>query len=173
MLKMIFLTVDVDRSRTPWGAIMATGRIHSCVTEGRVQNMPGGGDGVEEGVEVAFFEPTNEELNFSCDSDRACKGGAMPQGVAEIIMGRGLEPCDPYTLAAILEKNPSFADEYSVTTVWRCEEDPWSSSGWCDAIFGRWESPGRDGVWKPARRVSIEPAGCGATGPWLFPGIRK
>lgn len=137
---MIVRHVCVNRSRTPQEAIAATGRKR-YVTDAVVAEMPRG-DGDE--AEVIFF-----------------KGGRW---ISDADLGkeyelRGLKPTDPYSLAAVNEDDPAFADDHPNGTHWKDADGKW-----CYAAFVRWRDGGRnvcvyrrddewgDGWWFAGRR---------------------
>jgi hypothetical protein len=78
--------------------------------------------------------------------------------LAKEYVSLGLKPVDPYSLAAINEEDPHFADEHSNGTHWRNEEGEW-----CCIAFGRWKH-GERGV-RVYRRT------CDWCDHWEFAGV--
>lgn len=111
---LIIRRVPVNRSRAPKEALKATGR-NQYVDDSVVANMPRG-EGDEE--EVVFFKLGR----WISDDDLEKEYGL-----------RSLVPVDPYSLAAVNEADPAFADEHPNATHWKD-----SSGKWCYAAFGRW-----------------------------------
>ncbi len=110
--KMVVRRVKVNRTRTPQGAIHATGRTEYLNDE-VVNSMP---HSTQEEVEVCFF-PLEK---FTGVAD-----------VQKMLEDHGLEP-DPYALAAVNEEDPSFADIYPNNTQWAD-----SNGNRCFLAFGR------------------------------------
>lgn len=137
---VIVRRVKVDRSRTPQAVLDATGR-RQFADRSVVDGMP---RGVDDEVDVHFFNLgrwiSDEELEKEYDL-------------------RGLAPADPFTLAAVNEEDPAFADQRPNGTHWRDAE-----GRWCFAAFGRWLDE---------RDVSVRRGGDGWVGGWWFAGVRK
>ena len=68
---------------------------------------------------------------------------------------RGLIPADPYSLAAVNEADPAFADKYPNGTQWKD-----ASGNYCCAFFDRWRG---------GRRVSVRWRGRAWGADWWFP----
>ncbi len=112
---MIVRRVKVNRTRKPQEVLDATGRkqyTNRAVVDGMSQ-----GEGDE--AEVVFFNlgryVTDTELEKEYEM-------------------RGLVPADPYSLAAVNEADPAFADEKPNGTHWQD-----SDGQWCCAAFYRWD----------------------------------
>ena len=137
--------VVVNRDRTPQQVLDATGRkqyTDSTVVAG----MP---HGEGEKKEIVFFK-----LNLS---DR---GGSISDDDLEKEFGlRGLIPSDPYSLAAVNEADPAFADEHPNATHWKD-----AGGKWCFAAFGRWAGE---------RFVYVHRYAYGWSDCWWFAGLRK
>jgi len=140
MSDMIVRRVRVDRTRTPQEALDATGR-RQYTNRNVVAAMPHG-DGEE--VEVFFFN-----LGHYVSDDKLEEEFAL----------RGFVAADPYTLAAVNEADPAFADDHPNTTHWKV-----SSGKWCYAVFNRWSDE---------RRVFVHRVVYDWRGPWWFAGLRK
>ncbi len=97
---MIIRRVLVDRNRTPQQVLDATG-CKQCADEDVLKTMPKG-EGDE--IEVIFFT-----LGRYVSDDNLEKEYGL----------RGLQPVDPYSLAAVNEKDPTFVDAYPNVTHWR------------------------------------------------------
>ena len=132
--------VKVDRTKSSQEALYATGRRQFIDTEVGAA-MPKGE--TDEG-EVFFFRPgrfvSDEELERENEL-------------------RGLKPADPYSLAAVNEADPYFADEHPNCTHWKD-----ARGNWFYAAFDRWLRERSvyvcrsDGVWHDS---------------WWFAGSRK
>lgn len=111
--------VKVDRTRTPREVLDATGR-KQYIDNDVIETMPKG-DGEE--VDVHFFMVghliSDEDLEKEFDS-------------------RGYKP-DPYSLAAVNEADPDFADQYPNATHWKDAD-----GNWCHIMFRQWCVPGVD-----------------------------
>lgn len=137
---LIVRKVTVDRTRTPKKVLDATGRTQ-YTTDGVVKAMPKG-EGEE--VEVVFFK-----LNgYVSDAD-----------LEKEYELRGLVPADPYSLAAVNEADPAFADEHPNGTHWKDGGD-----NWCYATFRRWDD---------VRGVYVGRGDDDWGGVWFFAGLRK
>ena len=137
---MIVRHVKVDRTRTPQEVLDVTGcRQHT--DRKVVKNMP---RGECKESDVIFFNVGR----FISDND-----------LEEEFALRGLEAADPYSLAAINEEDPSFADDHPNNVHWKDAD-----GRWCYAIFYR-----RRGE----RHVTVhrDPSEWG--GDWWFAGLRK
>lgn len=97
--------ISVNRGRTVREMLDATGRRQNCDST-VFASMPRG-----EGpyAAVTFFE-----LECDADDDEAEKQYRR----------RGLKAADPYSLAAINEQDPAFADTYPNATHWRMPGEP-------------------------------------------------
>ena len=137
---MLSRIVAVDRSRSPQAALDATGR-RQYTDRAVVDAMPRG-DGTE--VEIFFFKPGC----FLSDAD-----------LEKEFDLRGLKPADPYSLAAVNEKDPAFADAHPNATHWKD-----AAGRWCFATFYRW----RDG-----RLVGVDRGDHDWHDRWWFAGVRK
>ena len=139
---LIARRVKVDRTRTPQGAINATGRT-PYTNSSVVNNMPGQTGDPE--VEVVFF--------------RIGRTIKVTELAAEY-ESRGLVPADPYSLAAVNEAEPAFADTYPNGTQWQDAEGQY-----CFAAFARWFDGGR--------HVRVRRLGNDWRDRWFFAGVRK
>ena len=112
--KIIVRVVTVDRTRTPEAALTATGR-RQYVTKEVVAAMPNSKDKTKK---VTFFHVgrtiSDEELEKEFTK-------------------HNLTPVDPFTLAAINEADPTFADKYPNGTQWK---DVIGKV--CKAVFSGW-----------------------------------
>jgi len=137
---IIIRRVPVNRSRTPQAMLDATSRIQD-VTDYLLRTMPVG-EGEE--VEVVFFNPgrsiNNKDLELQYEA-------------------RDLKPADPYSLAAVNEADPSFADDYPNTTHWKS-----FFGAWCNIDFYCLHNERRVEVKDLIRRWSDG---------WWFAGLRK
>ncbi len=135
---MITRRVTVNRNRTPEEAINATGR-KKHIQDFVVATMPKG-EGNE--VEVIFFKVGKYVSDADLENEYDL---------------RGLKPADPYSLSAVNEADPAFADSHPNCTHWK------DTDKWCYIAFSRWFGVsfvrvGRDdGVWD---------------GIWWFAGLR-
>ena len=137
---MIVRRVKVDRTCPPKEAMKATGR-NQYVDEEVAASMPHG-EGEE--VDVYFFK--------------------LGRYVNDVDLGkefdlRGLKPVDPYSLAAVNEQDPAFADDHPNATHWKDAE-----SNWCYAIFDRWRG---------GRAVLVNRDDRDWGDDWWFAGVRK
>ena len=137
---MIVRTVTVIRTRTPQEVLDATGR-HQYTDATVVAAMPQGTGGE---VQVHFFK-----LGRYVSDDELEKEYTL----------RGLVPSDPYSLAAVNEADPAFADEHSNGTHWKDKDGKW-----CFAAFCRW--PGE-------HHVHVDRHADGWYAYWWFGGLRK
>jgi hypothetical protein len=138
--------VKVNRSLTPQQALDATGR-KQYTDRKVVDNMPKG-EGEE--VELVLFKSDLSERN----------GHISDNDLEKECDQRGLIPADPYSLAALNEVDPAFADTHPNGTHWKD-----SDGKWCFAAFLRWRVVARgvdvyryDYVWRDD---------------WWFAGLRK
>lgn len=142
---LVVRKVKVNRRYSPQGAIEATGRVQ--YTDRRVVDSMPKGEGDE--VEVVFFKPDLSNRNGFISDDDLEKEFEL----------RSLKPADPYTLAAVNEADPTFADEHPNATHWRDADDKW-----CYAAFDHWYA---------GRMVCVSRYGCGWSDRWRFAGLRK
>ncbi len=136
----IIRTVKVDRKRTPKEVLKATGR-NQYVTDNVVAKMPKG-EGDE--VDVVFFKLGR----YISDND-----------LEKEYELRGLIPADPYSVAAVNEADPAFADERPNGTHWKDKD-----GNWCFAAFIRWSG---------VRVVRVDRGVNAWNGRWWFAGLRK
>ena len=140
---MIVRRVRPNRSRAGAEALKATGR-KLYVTDSVVKSMPRG-DGAK--VDVMFFK-----LDL--------KGGWINDAnLDKEYELRGLKPSDPYSLAAVNEDDPAFADEHPNCTHWKD-----ANGKWCYIAFPHW---GRE------RSVHVDREGTDWNDYWLFAGLIK
>lgn len=139
---LIVRRVEVNRVRAPHKALKATGR-RQYITEDVVVAMPRG-EGEE--AEVCFFK-----LGRYVSDDK----------LAEEYELRGLNPADPYSLAAVNEDDPTFADEHPNSTHWKDADGKW-----CYAAFNRWHAERNVNVHVHRRDHDWDDA-------WWFAGLRK
>lgn len=144
---MIIRHATVDRTRTPQQAIKMTGFKYNCETSVVISMPQGEGDELD----VFFFKPDASTYDEY--------GNISEDEVAKQFELRGLKPVDPYTLAALNEADPAFADEHANVTHWKD-----TNGEWCYCAFGRWDG---------ARRVSVLQGGDGWHDLWSFAGCRK
>ncbi len=137
---MIIRRVPVNRRRTPQEVLDATGRKQ--YTDKDVVGAMPHGEGEE--VEVCFFNLGRDISDTDLDKEYEV---------------HGLEPADPYSLAAVNEADPALADNNPNCTHWKD-----SRGKWCYVAFYRWY-----GV---ERRVGVDRGG-GWGGRWWFAGLRK
>jgi hypothetical protein len=145
---LIVRVVNVVRSRAARAALEATGR-RLYVTESVVKAMP---KGEAETVEVCFFKPDPSEYDRN--------GLISDDDLEKAFDLRGLKPVDPYSLAAVNEAEPAFADDRPNGTHWKDAD-----GNWCYAAFHRWDD-GRC-VYVSRRDDS------GWSDGWWFAGVRK
>jgi hypothetical protein len=137
---MIVRTVKVNRTLSAQEALDATGRSQ-YVTDSVLKSMP---NATGEQVEVYFFK-----LDHYISMDDLEKEYQL----------RGLVAVDPYTLAAINQSDPAFADDKPNGTQWKD-----AKSNWCYAVFLR----GGGG-----RYLGVDQRDRDWVGPWFFAGVRK
>lgn len=106
--------VTVNRNRTPIEMIEATGRVQ-YIDRKVVDTMP---QGEGEEVEVVFFNLGRDISDNDLEKEYKL---------------RGLKAADPYSLAAINEADPTFADQRPNATHWKN-----SNGKWCYADFPQW-----------------------------------
>ena len=132
--------VPVNRNRTPQEVLDATEQKQ--YTTNSVVNLMPKGEGDE--AEVHFFKLGR----FVSDAD-----------LDKEYESRGLKPADAYSLAAVNESDPAFADEHPNGTHWENADDKW-----CYSAFSRL---GDD------RRVRVGQDYGGWNDRWWFAGLRK
>ena len=132
--------VSVNRSRTPQKALDATGR-KQYTNESVVATMP---QGKGDEADVDFFKLDRYVSDADLDKEYEL---------------RGLKPADPFTLAAVNEADPAFADKYPNGTHWKNADGEW-----CYLTFSRW------GV---ERYVDCRRDGLDWDVYWWFAGLRK
>lgn len=114
----IIRRVRVDRTRTPQKALRAT-RRRQCVTDSVATRMP---KGAGDDVEVHFFK-----LGYRISND----------DLEREYEQRGLRPADPYSLAAVNEADPRFADTHPNSTHWKDASGQWYSASFTLSIGTR------------------------------------
>lgn len=137
---MIVRHVAVNRNRSPEEAVAATGR-NKYLNDVVVATMPQG-DGNE--VDVFFFKLGHGISDADLDKEYEL---------------RDLKPADPYTLAAVNEADPTFADDHPNGTHWKD-----SNGNWCFVAFDRWGG---------GRGVGVLQHDDAWGGGWWFAGCRK
>jgi hypothetical protein len=137
---LITRRVKVNCQLTPQAVLDATGRKQYTNSD-VVANMPKG-EGDE--AEVVFFKLGR----YVSDAD-----------LEKEYEKRGLKPADPYSLSAVNEADPAFADEKPNGTHWQDE-----NGCWCFATFNRWNAG--------ERYVYVYRNGGWGVG-WWFAGLRK
>ena len=130
----------VNRIRKAQVAIDATGR-RQYTDKDVVDAMPNG-EGEE--VEVVFFNLGRYVSDTDLDKEYEL---------------RGLKPADPFSLAAVNEVDPAFADQKPNATHWKD-----SNGKWCYAAFVQWSGE---------RDVDVRRYGDDWRGGWWFAGLRK
>jgi uncharacterized protein YejL (UPF0352 family) len=143
---LVIRLVDVDITRTPQAVLDATGR-KQYVDKNVVATMPRGNGGK---TEVFFFKPRPDAYNDGWISD---------DGLEKEFDFVGLKPADPFSLAAVNEADPAFADAYPNGTHWKDADGKW-----CFATFGRWRGE---------RGVGVDRNDRGWFDVWWFAGVRK
>jgi hypothetical protein len=146
MASWIIRRVDVDLSRTLQEALTATGR-RPYVNDAVVATMPKGKGGP---TEVIFFKPRPEAYKNGVISD---------DDVEKEYESAGLKPADSYSVAAVNEADPIFADTHPHGTHWKDADGKW-----CFATFDRWYGE---------RRVYVDRRDGGWGDDWWFAGVRK
>ena len=137
----IIRVVKLDRTRTPEQVLKATGRTRYLIDD-VVRDMP---KGAGEETEVIFFKIGRTVSDNDLDTEYEL---------------RGLVPADPYSLAAVHEDDPAFADEHPNGTHWKDKD-----SKWCFAAFSRWSDV--------QRCVDVRRRDGGWNDRWWFAGVRK
>lgn len=137
---MIARTVKVNRNQSPQEALAATGRKR-YTGDGGVESMPKGGG---EEVTVYFFKVGKKISEAQLEKEFEL---------------RGLKAADPYSLAAVNQADPAFADEHPNATHWKDKNEKW-----CCAYFDRWSDERGLGVFRYGRDWG---------GNWWFGGLRK
>ncbi len=108
----IVCRVSVSRNCTPQQVLEATGRKQRTITSSVVNLMPKGED---DEVEVVFFK-----LNRFIGDNH----------LGNEYKSHELKPADPYSLAAVNQFDPAFADEHPNGTHWKNADDKW-----CYSVF--------------------------------------
>lgn len=138
---MIARTVKVNRNQTPQEALNAIDR-KQYTNDSVVEAMPKG-EGEE--VTVYFFK-----VGKKISDEQLSKEYEL----------RGLKAADPYSLAAVNQADPSFADEHPHGTHWKDGD-----GDWCYASFLRWRA---------RRQMNVNRNGSDWDDHyWWFAGIRK
>ena len=143
MADLVVRHVKVNPTRTAQAVFDATGRKQ--YTDRKVVDAMPRGEGNEV---VYFFKPRPEVYKNGFISDDCLE---------KEYEFHGFVPADPYSLAAVNEADPAFADDYPNVTHWKDAEGKW-----CYAIFDRW------GDERGYRR-----GGYGWSDVWWFAGVRK
>jgi hypothetical protein len=131
MGQIITRSVRIDRTRTPKNAIKATGKVEGLLADSVVKTMPAGGDGIENDVEVVFFN-----LGRYASDDE----------VAAEFAKHGIEP-DPYAVMAVNEADPEFSHIHPNATHWKDAD-----GNWCNVVFDIEVSVRRGGYGFDGRR---------------------
>lgn len=142
---LIVRKVTVNVNRTPQEALDATQR-KQYTDRKVVDRMPKGLGGE---VEIVFFKPDLSERDGHISDDDLEKEYEL----------RGLKPADPFSVAALNEADPAFADEKTHGTHWKDE-----NGKWCYATFSRWGGE---------RELVVYRDDVGWDGGWSFAGVRK
>jgi len=137
---IIIRCVSVNRDHSPQGILDATSRKQYTNSD-VVAAMPKGKGGK---AEVVFFKLGH----YVSDND-----------LEKEYELRGLKPADSYSIAAVNEADPSFADEHSNSTHWMD-----TNGKWCYIAFDRWFDK---------RFVRVLRRGNYWDGSWWFAGLRK
>ena len=146
MTNIIVRHVTVNRAQTPQAMLDATGRRQ--YTDRKVVDAMPRSEGEE--VDVYFFKPRPEAYRDGIISDDRLE--------AEYEF-HGLVPADPFTLGAVNQADPAFADKHRNVTHWKD-----ANGKWCYIAFYRWgDGPG----------VSVGQYDSGWSGRWVFAGVRK
>lgn len=114
---LIVRMVTVNRSRSPQEALEATGREQ--YTDRKVMDAMPKGEG-NEVVEVVFFTDRSKLDSFMSNDDLENEFDL-----------HGLKPADPFSVAAVNEADPAFADKRRHLTHWKNAE-----GDWCCIQFG-------------------------------------
>lgn len=137
---LIIRHVSVYRHQTPQSVLDVTGR-KTYVNASVVETMPRG-EGAE--ADVFFFHVGWNLSDPDLDKEYTL---------------RGLVPADPYSLAAVNQADPAFADDHPNATHWQDAD-----GNWCCAIFDRWSYE---------RHVNVDRNDFDWHGSWWFAGLRK
>ncbi len=137
---IVRIVEKVDRKRKPQEMLDATGRTQ--YTDRKVVDSMPRGEG--ENAEVVFFKVGR----YISDDDLKKEYELL-----------GLKPADPYSLAAVNQADPAFADEKPNGTHWKD-----AKGNWCYATFDRWGG---------GREVGVHRIDYGWDGGWWFAGVRK
>ena len=143
---LIVRLVRVDRARTPEQAITATGR-KQYTDRSVVAAMPKGNG---EEAKVVFFKPDKSSYNAN--------GWISDDNLEKEFALRCLKPSDPYSLAAVNEADPTFADEHPNATHWKDADGKW-----CYAVFFHWSDV--------ERLVRVNRHGIDWSDSWWFAGL--
>lgn len=142
---LIVRRAKVNRTRSPQEVLDATGRKQ--YTDRKVVDAMPHGEGDE--VEVVLFKPDlRERGGYISDNDLEKEFDLL-----------GLKPADPYSIAAVNEAEPAFADEKPHGTHWKNADGKW-----CYAAFGHWGG---------GRLVYVSRGGRDWDDGWWFAGLRK
>jgi len=136
---LVIRLVRPDRNRTPQAVLDATDR-KQYTDSNVVASMP---RGTGEETKVVFFKLGHFISDVDLDKEYEL---------------RGLKPADPYSLAAVNEVDPAFADKHPNTTHWKDAE-----GNWCYAAFYRWNDF--------ERRVDVNRLDDDWYGFWWFAGL--
>lgn len=115
---ILFVTVKVNRVRSPQEAIDATGCVQD--TDHKIVDAMPKGEGDE--VDVAFFQIKTARR----------KGEFSDDELGNEFELRGLKPADPFSVAAVNEAYPEFANEKVHSTHWKDAD-----GNWCHSTFFR------------------------------------
>lgn len=153
----IIRRVRVNRNRSPQEALNATRRKQ--YTDREVVNRMPNGEGDE--VEIVFFKPDLPVPSYISDDD-----------LEKEYELRDLTPADPYSLIALNEADPVFADEKPHATHWKNAD-----GNWCFASFNR-DARGIDirrfdSDWDDERNVDVHRRGDVWDDRWWFAGVRR
>ncbi len=138
--KQVVRCVPVNRTREPRKALEATGR-NLYVNDDVVATMP---KGTGKEAEVVFFNLGRYVSDTDLDKEYEL---------------RGLVPADPYSLAAVNEADPTFAEKKPHGTHWKDADGKW-----CFATFDLWDDE---------RDVIVDRDGDAWLDGWWFAGVRK
>lgn len=140
MSNRVVRTVTVNRTRSAREALKATGRT-LYATDSVVDAMP---QGIGEIMEVVFFKRdrylSDDELEKEYEVEN-------------------LMPADPFSLAAVNEADPAFADTHPNATHWKD-----AAGKWCCAAFCRFDGE---------RSVDVDRSDYDWRDYWWFAGFRK
>ncbi len=142
---LIVRKVTVNVNRTPQEALDATQRKQ--YTDRKVVDCMPKGLGGE--VEIVFFKLDLSERDGYISDDDLEKEYEL----------RGLKPAAPFSVAALNEADPAFADEKPHGTHWKDE-----NGKWCYAAFFRWSGERGVYVYRSDRDWYDN---------WSFAGVRK